>query len=559
MIGDRCLVALDIDPRHNGDESLAVLLAEHGELPETPMCCTGGGGQHIFMWAHKAIPNSAGRAGDGRFGEGVDVRGEGGYVIASPSRHESGRTYEWDSGAHPSEIPLAEAPPWFVHLAGWSKKRREAYDGNDVGNNELYIIGGRNSALMRLGGAMRRVGAGLKRITDALLDENEEKCSPPLDPAEVKKIAKSAYGYESTDPSPEGVDPFPMLFASDLAKPLAPLPWVVEGLAIGPGVTIVGGAGFGGKTMAMQSLILSVVSGTKVWGQFECRQGKARHLDFEQGSRLTTERYQRLARAMGIDLASLPPDALGVTSLPKGRLDDKSAEDSLVRLLTGVDVALIDAFRGAFPTAKENDSESRKHLDMLQMVTERTGCAIIVIAHSRKPQGESEDDVRTALRGSGALFDAAQTVFMLNGMADKPTKVHNTKDRLLGKTRDTFGISIEDKYDPFVSDPRWGLTVGYVAPVDLGGLYSVSDVNIDQKIAMNAERLTSAANRIVSLMPPEGTSARRIATLLGGCGVNYTEVKSILDDMIQHGSVLVHGTGEHALYTLPRSREPGED
>ncbi len=560
MVGDRCLVALDIDPRHNGDESLAKLIIEHGELPATPQCCTGGGGQHIFMWAPRAIPNSAGKAGDERFGEGVDVRGEGGYVIAAPSRHESGRTYEWDSGAHPADVTLAEAPAWFVHLAGWSKKRRDARDGDDVGNDESYIVGGRNDALTRLGGAMRRVGAGLKRITDALLDENDEKCKPPLDPAEVKKIARSVVKYPSGDPTPAGVDPFPMLTASDLATELPPVPWVCEALGIAPGaVTIIGGAGFGGKTISMQALALAVASGKKLWGYFEARKGRAVHIDYEQGRRLTQDRYQRLSRGMSVDLAELGPHAFGVSCLPRGKLDDKQAEDHLVRICEGAAVAIVDAFRGAFPSAKENDSESRKYLDMLQQASERTGCAMLVIAHSRK--ANDDEDVRSSLRGSGALFDAAQTVYMLDGAPKKPTRVHNTKDRILGESRDTFGLTIKDDIGGPDLIARWALCVEYMHPSQVHEIYSsTDDRDDDNSFAMNAERLRTLTVRVFDVIARSGANGCPGASISSMLRDPVRDLNAAYIELERQGSIRRDGNGARAIYTaVARLREAGED
>jgi hypothetical protein len=51
----------------------------------------------------------------------VDVRGTGGYVVAPPSVHRSGRTYAW------TEAPLADAPRWVLDLvkAGAPQKTRE--------------------------------------------------------------------------------------------------------------------------------------------------------------------------------------------------------------------------------------------------------------------------------------------------------------------------------------------------------------------------------------------------------------------------------------------------
>jgi len=83
---------LDVDRKNNGLEELQSLMTAHGDLPGTLYCITGGGGLHAYfkLPAGKSVPCSA-----GRFAPGIDVRGDGGYVVAPPSNHISGGRYEW--------------------------------------------------------------------------------------------------------------------------------------------------------------------------------------------------------------------------------------------------------------------------------------------------------------------------------------------------------------------------------------------------------------------------------------------------------------------------------
>ena len=95
---------LDIDPKHGGDAALAALEAEQGPLPETAEVRTGGGGRHILF-----LPDSRVRCSAGMLGNGLDVRGAGGYVVAPPSIHASGRRYAWACRA-----ALAPWPEWLL-------------------------------------------------------------------------------------------------------------------------------------------------------------------------------------------------------------------------------------------------------------------------------------------------------------------------------------------------------------------------------------------------------------------------------------------------------------
>jgi len=83
---------LDIDSKSGGLESLHDLEARSGNLPRTPVVETGGGGRHYFfaLPPDRVVKNSTSQVG-----AGIDVRGDGGYVVAAPSNHASGGQYRW--------------------------------------------------------------------------------------------------------------------------------------------------------------------------------------------------------------------------------------------------------------------------------------------------------------------------------------------------------------------------------------------------------------------------------------------------------------------------------
>jgi Bifunctional DNA primase/polymerase, N-terminal len=80
------VVVLDVDVDDGGLESLAKLERAVAPAPKTARVRTGGGGIHVFFRYPRGteIRNSA-----GLLGPGLDVRGEGGYVVVPPSRTHS--------------------------------------------------------------------------------------------------------------------------------------------------------------------------------------------------------------------------------------------------------------------------------------------------------------------------------------------------------------------------------------------------------------------------------------------------------------------------------------
>ncbi len=103
------LVVLDIDPDHGGEETMRRLLDEHGDLPSGRTVRTGSGGRHLyFRHPGDTVRNDTGR----RLGSGVDVRGDGGYVISPPSHHASGKQYV--VAARGDQLP--DLPEWLLTL-----------------------------------------------------------------------------------------------------------------------------------------------------------------------------------------------------------------------------------------------------------------------------------------------------------------------------------------------------------------------------------------------------------------------------------------------------------
>jgi bifunctional DNA primase/polymerase-like protein len=84
-----CVLVLDVDGA-TGLESLRQLEAQHGPLSASYVVKTGSGGLHFYF----SMPNVDIRISASKLGAGLDVRANGGYVVAAPSLHHSGARYE---------------------------------------------------------------------------------------------------------------------------------------------------------------------------------------------------------------------------------------------------------------------------------------------------------------------------------------------------------------------------------------------------------------------------------------------------------------------------------
>lgn len=87
-------VDVDFDKCKDGMASLAALEAKIGPIPRKDVVRTGSGGLHIYL----AMPEDDEplKCSVGQLGVGLDVRGDGGYVVAPPSIHANGNHYAWE-------------------------------------------------------------------------------------------------------------------------------------------------------------------------------------------------------------------------------------------------------------------------------------------------------------------------------------------------------------------------------------------------------------------------------------------------------------------------------
>lgn len=355
-------------------------------------------------------------------------------------------------------------------------------------------------------------------------------------PAEVIAAERAKVVRPANDAAPYVIE-----HASELATPLPSLHWLCRGLRIARGsLTLVGGYGYSRKTLACQDIALSAASGTQALGVYSMDRVPVVHLDGEQGQRITRERYQRLARARGLDLAST---SLHVATFPRMRLTDRTAREVLRRMLveTGAKLLVIDSLR-AFVVGDENDSSIRDPIDMLSQVVKEADAAGILIHHARKPS-EGKSAGRYSLRGSAAIFDAADSVFVFAGEKGEPTKVEHEKDRLTGSELDAFGLDSVDVAKD--GDPRWGLRVVHlegeqVEARDEAKRVSGRDAAIERASVMIRKHLLACGGRFVGSKN----------ALLGELGGKRVDVLAALGTMQRSGELRVAGSGPTQTITL---------
>lgn len=184
------VIDLDIDEDRgiDGYHSLEDWQREHGDFPETWTAITGRGGYHLYYRGNGRIKNRAGII------DGVDIRGNGGYVVAPPSIHKNGNRYEWEYS--PDEFEIAKADNNVEYFLNHDdQKQSTAFTMPNI-----VAAGQRNQMLFRFACMMQAKGASDQSVFAATMAENESSCSPPLTEREVKVIVSSATRYDKGKP-----------------------------------------------------------------------------------------------------------------------------------------------------------------------------------------------------------------------------------------------------------------------------------------------------------------------------------------------------------------------
>lgn len=168
------------------------------EMDQTLTVRTPSGGLHFYFKHVDGITNRTGALPDG-----IDIRGEGGYVIAYPS---PGYTIE-------RRAPTADAPAGLIALlkdeprSSGTRRRQSEPRASFVDDGEPIPDGRRNETLASIAGRLHDGTRDPDQLEDDLLDVNKARCIPPLPREQVRRIARSIYRYEPCRPPRREPDP----------------------------------------------------------------------------------------------------------------------------------------------------------------------------------------------------------------------------------------------------------------------------------------------------------------------------------------------------------------
>ena len=220
--------------------------------------------------------------------------------------------------------------------------------------------------------------------------------------------------------------------AADVPEQLPPIAYLCQAIHLAPGRPLfLSGYSNVGKTMLVVDLLLAISSleqsGVTCWGGLTVqRHGRALMVDCEQGTYLTQLRLKRLAAGRWGDLRQWA-GRLSYVCFPSFSLTQPDAEAVLTETLQGYVVAAFDSLTALTPGLDENGKEISEPIALLTRVSEKTGCAIIVLHHEGKPPAEGPREARFRMRGHSSIQGGAGSHWAVSSLGEGKLQLEHGK------------------------------------------------------------------------------------------------------------------------------------
>ena len=275
------ITVVDID----GQEGLKSLIDSRIILPTTITVHTGGGGLHFYY----ATPEGGIKSSTGILTK-VDIRGDGGFVVAPPSVHASGKQYQFREG-NGLGIHMADFPANVRALLENGSHPEEPAKADTKSILHGVPQGQRDTELFRYAASLRGKGQSREEATVLVLHA-AANCTPPFPKEQaLEKVARVYENYASNDQKMKAnqLGQKPTTFTAKQLEDmeLPPTKWIIPEL-IPAGLTLLAGRAKSGKSFLALQLALSVALGEDI-----CGFDKIREVVYDDEISLDSEVYIR--------------------------------------------------------------------------------------------------------------------------------------------------------------------------------------------------------------------------------------------------------------------------
>lgn len=301
----------------------------------------------------------------------------------------------------------------------------------------------------------------------------------------------------------------------------APLPdpeYAIGGVLLKGNLALICAYGSSLKSWLEIDLLVATGLGAMWLEMFPCEPGPVLLVDWESGDWESRRRFQAVAKARGV---VGPVAGVHMISLPAFFFTSVDFEAVIRDLAKVYRLICFDTLSAGSPDVEENDTRFAGGLNILKRIGPEMGCTFVVLHHARKGKSDGPGDDREAVRGSGAIFAAADVVLQLFKKDDGGFLVKQTKARG-GKAIEAFVVRVDD--------------------VQAGGVrvYGLpAEAETEREDLGVAGALALARRRVLTLLAAEKDLKSKNAVFRRVKGAKKA-VFNALDDLLESGLVVVH-------------------
>ena len=424
------LVVIDLD-RKNGKDGYRTL-AEwqirnklERSFPDTVKAVSGTGGEHWYYQMPECYLDS-------RIDimSGIDSRANKGYIVAPPSIHpDTGEPYQWGKGHNPEEIQLAEVTPEILLLLTYEGNDRQSAEKPGIRERfklpEIIEQGQRDDTIFRYACQMRSQGIPEEEIVKRVSFANNQRCRPPMDDQQIRKIIRQALQYPPGEPtramiteSAEYTDEDLTLIPMDEVEETE-VEWLIPGYIVKGTLNVIFGSGGIGKTSVWTAIAASISTGKQCFlegSEFPLDQQRepGTVLFFSSEDQISKSLHKRLRKSGG-DMKKIFSLELSDKRFSKVHFNSRFLED-LIRKYKPV-LIVFDPLQSFIPPDVNMSSRNamRQCCQALIGYGETYGVTSIIICHSNKRSGVSGRD---RMSDSSDIWDIARCVLAVGTTPD---------------------------------------------------------------------------------------------------------------------------------------------
>ena len=453
------LIVVDIDQDSekgkDGLSSITAWMKEHGKVNTTAEVNTGRGGLHLYYKSNQIFNNRTNLL------KNVDVRANGGYIVAPPSIHPNGKPYTWNQKGYGWEYGIQQAGQTVIDLLNYNSNQTQQ---SFKVEGDVIPDGMRTDTLFKLTCSLIDKGLSENAIRASVRAENDSRCNPPLTDKELEQNVFTAFkrGYQPTHQYSNGVEPSRTEQNEVTPEDLnmnsldefqsKEIEWVIPGYVPKKQITILAGTGGTGKTSLWCSLISCLSDGRPTimegYSPYQMERKPVKCVFFSAEDTVEEVLKKRMEKNHAY-MRNIMTISIDDPRFDKVKFTSGFFEKMLEKYQP--EIVVFDPLQNFIDGSIKMSDRNAMRQQMRKLIEygSKYGTAFLIVMHTNKQSGTWG---RTRMADSADVWDIARSVLMLGKADEDQNLVYVSQEKCnYGQTKQTVIFKNEGGVPTFES------------------------------------------------------------------------------------------------------------